>query len=55
MLVLLGRLSISRRFLLVLAIGIATPAFVSVQSLINVRQSLLEARASEVKLSLIHI
>ncbi|NEU15039.1 methyl-accepting chemotaxis protein [Methylobacterium sp. BTF04] len=45
----LGRLSISRRILLVLAIGIATPAFVSVQSLINVRQSLLEARASEMK------
>ena len=45
----LGRLSISRRILLVLAIGIATPAFVSVQSLINVRRSLLDARAAEVR------
>ena len=45
----LCRLSVSRRILLVLAIGIATPAFVSIQSLVNVRSSLLAARASEVR------
>nr|WP_246733519.1 methyl-accepting chemotaxis protein [Methylobacterium sp. BTF04] len=32
-----------------MAIGVATPAFVSVQSLLNVRQALLDARASEVR------
>ena len=45
----LGHLSISRRILLVLAIGIATPAFVSIQSLLNVRHSLMDARAAEVR------
>ena len=45
----LSHLSVSRRILLVLLIGIATPAFVSVQSLIVFRNALLEARSSEVR------
>ncbi|WP_279601208.1 methyl-accepting chemotaxis protein [Methylobacterium sp. E-045] len=46
---LIRRLSISLRFLLVIAIGIATPVVASIQSLVNLRHSLLESRASEVK------
>ena len=45
----LGQLSVSRRIFLVLAIGFVTPTFVSIQSLKTVRNSLLAARASEVK------
>ncbi len=45
----LGRLSVSRRILLVLAIAVATPALVSIQLLFDARQSLLEARRAEVK------
>ena len=45
----LGSLSVSRRILLVLAIGVVTPACVSIQSLINLRHALLEERASEVR------
>ena len=47
--VFLGSLSVSRRILLVLAIGVVTPAFISIQSLINLRHALLDARASEVR------
>ena len=42
-------LTVSRRILLVLLIGVATPTFVCVQSLTNLRHALLEARASEVR------
>ena len=45
----IDRLSVSRRIVLVLAIGVATPAFVSIQSLVNFRQALLEARGAEVR------
>jgi signal transduction histidine kinase len=47
--VFLSRLSVSSRFLLVLAIGFAVQACISVQSLINLRQELMADRATEVK------
>lgn len=47
--VMFGRLTISRRFLVVLIIGVATPAFVSVQWLVNTRQALLAERTMEVR------
>ena len=45
----LGRLGVSARFLLVLAIGIAFQAGISIGSLIYLKQSLVQDRISEVK------
>jgi methyl-accepting chemotaxis protein len=47
--VLLGHLSISRRFLVVLLLGAAAPAFLSMQSLMSLKDALIEARSSEVR------
>ena len=43
------RLSVSSRFMLVLAIGFSLQACISVISLINLRQALIQARTEEVK------
>ncbi len=42
-------MNVSRRILLVLAIGLFTPAILSVRSLVNTRELLLDARATEVR------
>ena len=45
----LGRIRVSQRILLVLAIGVLTPAIVTINSLAVFRQTLLQARGSEVR------
>ena len=47
--VLLGRLTVSNRFLLVLAIGFVFQASISISSLVNLRHSLIRDRTEEVK------
>ena len=46
---LFSSVSVSRRIMLVLFLGIATPAIVAINSLVDIRSSLLEARRSEVR------
>ena len=45
----LGRLSVSQRFLLVLAIGIIVQAGISIAMIVDLRTELLDARASEAR------
>ena len=45
----LARLRVSNRFLLVLAIGFVFQASISIESLVNLKRSLIEDRTSEVK------
>jgi diguanylate cyclase (GGDEF)-like protein len=49
MIMLLGRLKVSARFLLVLAIGLVFQAAISIGSLVHLRQSLVQDRVVEVK------